>query len=193
MLAYSSIAHTGYVLVGLASYTPDNQQQAVSSILFYLFSYLFMNMGAFGIIIWLQRHGGTDFLDDFRGLSSWAPGTAALMAFFLLSLTGIPPTIGFLGKYYVFVAAIDANLTWLAVIGVLNSAVAAFYYLRIIWYMYFEEPRVVRTARRDPALVGVLTVAAVAIIALFIFSSPILDAARASMPTVVAALIGAGR
>src|SRR5438309_3921768 len=140
MLAYSSIAHTGYVLVGLASFTPQNETAAVSSVLFYLFSYLFMNMGAFGVVIWLQRQGGSDFLEDFRGLSAWAPGPAALMAFFLLSLTGIPPTIGFLGKYYVFVAAVNSNLTWLAVIGVLNSAVGAFYYLRIIWYMYFEEP-----------------------------------------------------
>ena len=135
MLAYSSIAHTGYVLVGLASYTPDNQTNAISSILFYLFSYLFMNLGAFGVLIWLQRHNATDSIESFRGFSSWAPGPAALMMLFLLSLTGIPPTIGFLGKYYVFVAALNADLTWLAVIGVLNSAVAAFYYLRIIWYM----------------------------------------------------------
>src|SRR5205085_2185006 len=85
MLAYSSIAHTGYILVGLAAYTSSNNTQAVSSVLFYLFSYMFMNMGAFGVIVWLQRNGGTDFLPDFRGLSAWAPGTAALMAFFMLS------------------------------------------------------------------------------------------------------------
>jgi NADH-quinone oxidoreductase subunit N len=187
MLAYSSIAHTGYVLVALASYTPSNQTQAISSMLFYLFSYLFMNMGAFGVIVWLQRQGATDFLEDFRGLSAWAPGPAALMAFFLLSLTGIPPTIGFLGKYYVFVSAIQPSvgLTWLAVIGVLNSAVAAFYYLRIIWYMYFEEPREARVERPSLAIISSLVVAAGAVIALFIFSGPILDAARNSMPTVV--------
>ena len=195
MLAYSSIAHTGYVLVGLAAYTsqPGNQQQAISAMLFYLFSYLFMNMGAFGVVVWVQRHGGTDFLEDFRGLSSWAPGPAALMTFFMLSLTGIPPTIGFLGKYYVFVAAVDSNLTWLAVIGVLNSAIAAFYYLRIIWYMYFEEPRAVRVQKPSTVLLGALTVSAIAVILFFIFSGPILGAARGSMPQFVAMLTGASR
>jgi NADH-quinone oxidoreductase subunit N len=188
MLAYSSIAHTGYVLVGLSAFTGSaaNQQEAVSSVLFYLFSYLFMNMGAFGVIVWLQRQGGTDFLQDFRGLSTWAPGPAVLMAFFMLSLTGIPPTIGFLGKYYVFLAAIHANLTWLAVIGALNSAVGAFYYLRIIWYMYFEEPRAVRKQRPSLAIISALSVAAGAVIVLFIFAGPILDAARTSLPTLAA-------
>jgi NADH-quinone oxidoreductase subunit N len=192
MLAYSSIAHTGYVLVGLASYQAAGlqQQQAISSILFYLFSYMFMNMGAFGVVVWVQRNGGTDFLESFRGLSTWAPGPAALMAFFLLSLTGIPPTIGFLGKYYVFLAAVNADLTWLAVIGVLNSAVGAFFYLRVIWYMYFEEPRVVREPKPAPVLVGTLAVSAAAVILLFIFSGPILDAARHSMPMVVSFVSG---
>jgi NADH-quinone oxidoreductase subunit N len=193
MLAYSSIAHTGYILVGLASYTATNQTQAISAVLFYVFSYLFMNMGAFGVVVWVQRNGGTDFLEDFRGLSAWAPGPAALMAFFMLSLTGIPPTIGFLGKYYVFVAAINADLTWLAVIGVLNSAVGAFYYLRVIWYMYFEEPRVAREPRPSPALLSALTISAVAVILFFIFSGPVLDAARSSVHQVAAMLIGAGR
>ena len=193
MLAYSSIAHTGYVLVGLASYNALDHRQSISSILFYLFSYMFMNMGAFGVVVWVQRNGGTDFLESFRGLSTWAPGPAALMAFFLLSLTGIPPTIGFLGKYYVFVAAVNSNLTWLAVIGVLNSAVGAFYYLRIIWYMYFEEPKVVRVAKPSPALTGVLALSAAAVILFFIFSGPILDAARDAMPTVAALLTSAGR
>jgi NADH-quinone oxidoreductase subunit N len=176
------------VLVGLASYTAASHTQAISSVLFYMFSYMFMNMGAFGVVVWLQRNGGTDFLEDFRGLSTWAPGPAAMMAFFLLSLTGIPPTIGFLGKYYVFVAAVNANLTWLAVIGVLNSAVGAFFYLRIIWYMYFEEPRVAREQRPAPALLSALGISAAAVVVLFIFSGPILDAARSSMPVVAGIL-----
>jgi NADH-quinone oxidoreductase subunit N len=149
MLAYSSIAHTGYVLVGVAAFIPEmarvpGTNDAVASVLFYLFSYVIMNIGAFGLIVWLQHNRGAEFLDDFRGLSTWAPLPAALMLVLLLSLTGIPPTIGFLGKYYIFVAALRANLGWLAVIGMLNSAVAAFYYLRVIWYMYFEEPKAER-------------------------------------------------
>jgi NADH-quinone oxidoreductase subunit N len=180
------------MMIGLASFTPQNQQQAISSISFYLFSYLFMNMGAFGIVIWLQRQGVTDSLDSFRGLSTWAPGQAALMLFFLLSLTGIPPTIGFLGKYYVFVAALQSNLTWLAVIGALNSAVAAFYYLRIIWYMYFEEARVSREHRTSPTLTYTLVGAAIAVILFFVFSGPLIDAARISLPQLVATLASGG-
>ena len=139
MLAYSSIAHTGYILLGLSAYAPGDPNQAVSSVLFYTFAYTIMNMGAFGIIVWLQHNRGGETLDDFSGLSQWAPIPTAVMTICLLSLTGIPPTVGFFGKYYVFVAAIKGNLSWLAVIGALNSAIAAFYYLRIIWYMFFRE------------------------------------------------------
>ncbi len=190
MLAYSSIAHTGYILIGLAAFSMTNQQNSISSILFYLFSYLFMNMGAFGVVIWLQRNGLTDSLDSFRGLSSWAPGPAALMMFFLLSLTGIPPTIGFLGKYYVFTAALNSGLVWLVVIGALNSAVAAFYYLRIIWFMYFEEPRTARVQRSSPAVVYTLVGAAIAVLLFFFVSWPIIDYAKNSLPTIVAVLAG---
>jgi NADH-quinone oxidoreductase subunit N len=196
MLAYSSIAHTGYVLVGLASYTsaPAQQQQAISSMLFYLFSYLFMNLGAFGVIVWVQRNGLTDSLESFRGLSTWAPAQAGLMMFFMLSLMGIPPTIGFLGKYYVFVSALNAGLTWLAVIGVLNSAVAAFYYLRIIWFMYFEEPKAARTPRPSPAIHWTLVASAIAVILFFIISWPILDATRSSLPTIISTVsVGVGK
>jgi NADH-quinone oxidoreductase subunit N len=202
MLAYSSIAHTGYIMVGLAAFqynatggaTPSPEQtQSISSILFYLFSYLFMNMGAFGIVIWLQRSGATDSIESFRGLSAWAPAQAALMMFFLLSLTGIPPTIGFLGKYYVFVAAVNSDLVWLAVIGVLNSAIGAFYYLRLIWYMYFEEARAARESRHSPALHWSLVASAIAVILFFVLSGPILDAAQASLPNITAMLTTGSR
>jgi NADH-quinone oxidoreductase subunit N len=193
MLAYSSIAHTGYILIGLASYTPANREQAISSILFYLFSYLFMNMGAFGVVIWLQHNGGTDSLDSFRGLSTWAPGVAALMMLFMLSLTGIPPTLGFLGKYYVFISAINSGLWWLAVIGAINSAIAAFYYLRVIWYMYFEEPRAARVPRESRTLVWTLVGAAIAVLVFFVVSWPIIDVARMSLPTIATAIAGGGR
>jgi NADH-quinone oxidoreductase subunit N len=103
---------------------------------------------------------------------------------FMLSLTGIPPTIGFLGKYYVFVAALQSNLVWLVVIAALNSGVAAFYYLRVIWYMYFEEARGERTARTAPTVVYTLVGAAVAVVIFFFASWPIIDYARASMPAI---------
>jgi NADH-quinone oxidoreductase subunit N len=177
-------------MIGLAAYSASTREASISSMLFYLFSYLFMNMGAFGVVIWIQRNGLTDSLDSFRGLSSWAPGPAALMMLFLLSLTGIPPTIGFLGKYYVFVAALQADLAWLAVIGALNSAIAAFYYLRIIWFMYFEEPRSIREQRSSPAVVYSLVGAAIAVIVFFFVSWPIIDYAKDSLPAVVALLSG---
>ena len=190
MLGYSSIAHTGYILIGLAAFSSTNSERSISSMSFYLFSYLFMNMGAFGVIVWLQNNKMTDSLDNFRGLSSWAPGPAALMMLFMLSLTGIPPTIGFLGKYYVFVAALQSNLVWLVVIGALNSGVAAFYYLRVIWYMYFEEARGERTARSAPTLVYTLVGAAVAVVLFFFVSWPIIDYAKASMPAITMMISG---
>ncbi len=187
MLAYSSIAHTGYVMVALAAYNPAliggaNGNQALASLLFYLFAYVIMNMGAFGLVIWMERNGGTEYLDDFRGLSTWAPLPAATMLILMLSLAGIPPTIGFLAKYYVFLAAVQSNLTWLAVIGVLNSAVGTFYYLRVIWYMYFEPAHNTLVDRRAPLVSGGLVVTALATVVLFILGGVFLSMTQLSIP-----------
>ena len=138
MLAYSSIAHAGYVFVGVAA----GSAAGVSSALFYLMVYAFMNIGAFAVIGVLERKNevGTD-LGDYAGLAGRSPWLAAGMSIFLLSLTGFPPLAGFWGKLYVFGAAVQADLTWLAVIGVLNSGIAAFYYLGVIVQMYMGRPR----------------------------------------------------
>lgn len=141
MLAYSSIAHTGYIMVGLAAaYKPGVgiDPEAVSSVLIYSLIYTFMNIGAFGIVIWVQNLGGGPDVDDLGGLSQWAPAPALGMAVCLFSLTGIPPLAGFFGKFFVFRSAINNGLTWLAIIGVLASAVSAFYYLRVIVSMYMS-------------------------------------------------------
>ncbi len=195
MLAYSSIAHTGYILLGLSAFAPGDPNQAISSVLFYTFAYTIMNMGAFGIIVWLQHNRGGEELDDFSGLSQWAPLPAAIMVVCLLSLTGIPPTVGFFGKYYVFVASIKGNLVWLTVIGALNSAVAAFYYLRIIWYMYFREPTSQRAvaavqaqqanqpvARRGGGLITTsLVLSLIGIFVFFFIAGPIVDFTRQAL------------
>jgi NADH-quinone oxidoreductase subunit N len=142
MLAYSSIAHTGYILVGLAAYA-GGQQSGISAILFYGAAYTFMNMGAFAVITALQRRPGvTSQISTFAGLGRRDPWLGALMALFLLSLTGIPPLAGFWAKAYVIVAAVQAGgwLTALAVLAMLNAAAAAFYYLRVVVYMYMREP-----------------------------------------------------
>jgi len=141
MLAYSSIAHTGYMLVGLAAYAAG-RLDGLEGLLFYLAAYTFMNLGAFAIISAIQRRTGvTSGLGTFAGLARREPVLAVLFALFLLSLTGIPPTVGFFAKAFVIVAAVEAGgaTSVLAVIAVLNAAVAAFYYLRVIVYMFMRD------------------------------------------------------
>jgi NADH-quinone oxidoreductase subunit N len=137
LLAYSSIAHAGYILVAFIT----GDKILSSSILYYLLAYAFMNIGAFTVVILLGRgNDGNEDLDSYAGLAARHPFVALCMTIFLLSLTGIPPLAGFAGKFYVFSDAIKNHYYWLAVIGMLNSAVAAFYYLRVLMYMYFKEP-----------------------------------------------------
>ena len=137
MLGYSSIAHAGYVMVAVASHSVTGTAAAM----FYLAAYVFMNAGAFAVVAHFSR-AGEQFveIEDFAGLGWRQPGTAALFSIFLLSLIGVPLTAGFFGKFYIFKAALDANLVWLTVIGLLTSAVAAYYYLRLLVVMYMKEP-----------------------------------------------------
>lgn len=137
MLAYSSIAHAGYILVGLVGGTAQSANAAI----FYLFSYAFMNIGVFAVIIALEKANEDDALQNrAAGIGKRWPMLALVMAIFLFSLSGIPPLAGFFGKLFVFQAAVDGGFAWLAAIGMLNSAVAAYYYLRVTVSMYFEEP-----------------------------------------------------
>lgn len=138
MLAYSSIAHAGYMLTGIATGTLDGQ----SGVMFYLTAYAAMNLGAFAIIGLVEREGDQNLLlDDYAGFSSSQPLLAVLMAIFMFALAGVPPFAGFFGKYYIFLAAIKAKMTWLAIVGVLTSLVSAYYYLRIVVLMFFREGR----------------------------------------------------
>ena len=137
MLAYSSIAHAGYILIAFVI----GDQFSSSSILFYVLVYTFMNIGAFTVVILLgQKDRENTDIESYAGLAGRHPLIALSMAIFLLSLAGIPPLAGFMGKFYVLSAAIKAKFYWLAVIGVLNSVVAVYYYLRVIMAMYFREP-----------------------------------------------------
>jgi NADH-quinone oxidoreductase subunit N len=136
MLAYSSIAHAGYVLVGLAA----ANESGIAAVLFYLFVYAFMNIGAFAVLIAIERQGEGDVqANQMRGLARTHPWLAAAMALFMFGLTGVPPLAGFFGKLYLFQAAVEANLTWLAVVGVINSALSAYYYLRVTVAMYMAD------------------------------------------------------
>ncbi|MBE2234918.1 MAG: NADH-quinone oxidoreductase subunit N [Anaerolinea sp.] len=136
MLAYSSIAHAGYALVGLVPGT----SQGVSAVLFYLLSYAFMNLGAFAVVTALERLGENDVLNgNFAGLADRRPALAAAMAIFMFSLAGIPPFVGFFAKFFVFSAAMAGGWGWLVVVGVLNSVLSAFYYLSVTVQMYFRK------------------------------------------------------
>lgn len=141
MLAYSSIAHAGYILMSLpAASTGTVAPEAVRAALFYLLGYAITNLGAWGVVVSLEdSEGGNVDIQDLSGLGTQRPVMALAMAIFMLSLTGVPPTVGFIGKFYVFRAAIDANLIWLAVVGVVTSLISAYYYLRVIVVMYMQE------------------------------------------------------
>jgi NADH-quinone oxidoreductase subunit N len=137
MLAYSSIAHAGYVLVAVTAHSGTGSAAAM----FYLAAYAFTNLGAFAVVTYFSRKGEKYVaIEDFAGLSQRQPVMAAMLTIFLLSLIGTPLTAGFFGKFYIFKAALDANLVWLTVLGLLSTAVAAYYYLRVLVVMYFRDP-----------------------------------------------------
>jgi NADH-quinone oxidoreductase subunit N len=169
MLAYSSIAHTGYMLVGLAAYA-GGQRFGLDALLFYSAAYAFMNLGAFAVIAALQKRAGvTSQLSTFGGLIRKEPGLTVLMTLFLVSLTGIPPTAGFFAKAFVILAAVQAGgwVAFLAVVLVLNAAAAAFYYLRVVVYMFMRDPASDAPAMRHGLLTwGGLAVATTATIVL---------------------------
>jgi NADH-quinone oxidoreductase subunit N len=193
MLAYSSIAHTGYILVGLAAFAAaapgsPQEQAGLQGVLVYTATYAFMNLGAFAVISALQRRPGvTSEIETFAGLGGRDLSAAVLMTLFLISLVGIPPTAGFFGKYLVILAAVGSDNLWvrgLAVLAVLNAAAAAFYYLRVVVYMFMRElprgtvPAVSQLFGRFGAREVGLTIAALGTILLGVYPLPLLDIVR---------------
>jgi len=167
MLAYSSVAHAGYLLVAVAV-IGTARTQAVDAALFYLFAYTFMTLGAFGVLVYLSGRG-RDYqrLSDLRGLAHHDPMAAYTMLFFMLSLGGVPPTMGFIAKWQIFMAAIAGEQVGLAVVMALTSVMAAYYYLRVVWVMFFEEATgeaPARPARQTAAGVSVLLAAAATLV-----------------------------
>lgn len=155
MLAYSSIAHAGYILVALTVGT----DAAISAAIFYVIAYTFFNLGAFAIVALLEtRMGAESEFEELAGLSKSAPYLALLLAVFMFALSGFPPTVGFFGKFYIFRAAIESNFVSLAVIGVLNSFVSVYYYLRVVKTCYFDEAEKPQKAVFVPATVGLALV-----------------------------------
>jgi len=205
MLAYSSIAHTGYMLVGLAAYqaqrgsfsgaTGTDGDQGISSLLYYIFAYAFMNIGAFAVVAWIQHRGRGMMLDDFAGLASTEPLAAAAMSIFMISLMGVPPLIGFYAKYYVILAAINAGDVGLvlAISVVVLSAVSAYFYLRVVAAMYFNDAEKPLKAASTPLLNAGIAAMVIATIGLGLFSGEIVNLAdRWSGALTVMARTGGG-
>lgn len=171
MLAYSSIAQAGYIMIGVAA----GSTLGIVSALFYLVVYTFSNLGAFAVVISYSNWSGSDNIADYRGLSQRAPGLAFAMVLFLLSLAGIPPLAGFIGKILLFAAAVERGMIWLVVVGVLNTIVSLYYYLNVVKAMYIipgggEEP-----LPRSRALMGAVLVTVIAVLGLGVYPQPFVD------------------
>jgi NADH-quinone oxidoreductase subunit N len=186
MLAYSSIAHAGYVLIGVVA-AGMGIASAKPAVLFYLVGYTFTTLGAFGVVAWIgNRRDERLLVDDWAGLGAARPGVALAMTLFLLSLGGVPPTGGFFGKFYLFKAAMESpQLTLLVVIGVLNSVVSVYYYLRVVVAMYFKDAARPFLPTDSASMRAGLIITAVAVVLLGVFPGTFVDWAA---PTVSVAL-----
>jgi NADH-quinone oxidoreductase subunit N len=194
MLAYSSIAHAGYALVGVVvagwiGVESDISSRGVSSLMLYLAIYSFMTLGAFAMVAMLRKGGlEGEEIEDFTGLAKRHKGGAFLMLLFMVSLAGIPPTAGFIGKFYLFMAAVHADLAWLAIFGLIFAAISAFYYLRIVMVMYMREPSPEQEQNTrlalSPQVSVVLACAVVGVVLLGIYPGPLVSLADLSiLPT----------
>ena len=174
MLAYSSIGHVGVILLALACGTAEGIEAA----LIYLAIYFVMSLGTFGIVLCMRRDGVMlENLKDFSGLAKTNPVLGLSLCIFMFSLAGVPPFAGFFGKFYVFMAAVDAGLLWLALLGVAASAISAFYYLRLIKIIYFDDANAPIEPVNDFGLKAGLTVSAAYMLLFCLFPSPVLDSA----------------
>ncbi len=172
MLAYSSISHAGFLLIGVAAFKGDF---GVPGLLIYILAYTFTNLGAFFIAIVVGQRLGSDDIPDYAGLAQRAPVLAFLMALFMLSLTGIPPTAGFFGKFYIFGGAISNGLGWLAVVGIVNSVVSLWYYVGVIRAMYIMPAPSPEPVAEPPALSVALGIAALGTLIVGIFPQPFIN------------------
>jgi NADH-quinone oxidoreductase subunit N len=180
LMAYSSIGHVGYALIGLAAGTPAG----VRGILVYMAIYLFMNVGTFAVILCMRRQGRlVEGIEDLAGLARTQPMLAAALGIFMFSMAGIPPLAGFFAKFYIFMAAIDARLFWLAVVGVVTSVVGAYYYLRIVKIMYFDAPKGIFDPAIGREMQAVLLISALAILLFVVFPAPVIGSAELASAT----------
>jgi len=183
LLAYSSIAHAGYILVGLAAAIVSvNGSAAAGALLYYLVIYAFSNLGAFAVAAWLARDRNADEIDDLNGMGSERPLLALCLAFLMLSLIGVPPFGGFFGKLYVFMEALNQGpsqtriiLVWLVALGLLNSAVSAFYYVRVLKAMYFRPRSGAGLKRAESAVATPILLSTLVVVGFGLFPQPLVD------------------
>jgi NADH-quinone oxidoreductase subunit N len=178
LLAYSSIAHAGYMLMGVVVLS----NEGLAAIMVYFLVYLFMNLGAFYAVMVIANKTGTEDIDDYKGLGSRAPFLAVALAVFLVSLTGLPPTAGFIGKLYLFAALINHGWIWLAIVGAINSVIALYYYVRIFRNMFLRPDE----GEAAPILIGaaptaVLLVLLVPTLVFGLYFTPLVQLAQASV------------
>ena len=180
MLAYSSIAHAGYVLIGVATMTASGFTAA----LYYLAAYYFMNLGAFGFLLYFEGLTGSDTYESLRGMGWKAPVVSWTMVAFLISLTGIPPTVGFYGKYLLFIEGANSGLLWLVVVAALNTVVSLFYYVRVAWALFLAAPREQQEEAKvkpQPMFVGFLAALGAATVLLGLYTAPLQNWASQSL------------
>jgi NADH-quinone oxidoreductase subunit N len=187
LLAYSSVAHAGYLLIGVVA-SGVGVAGAQPAVLYYLLTYTFTTLGAFGVVAWVgNRQDERLFVDDWAGLGASRPWVALVMTLFLLSLGGVPPTGGFFGKFYLFRAAMESpQLYWLVVVGVINSVVSVYYYLRVVVAMYFRDPLRPLAPTDSAATHAALAITAIAVVLLGVFPGTFVDWAGPATPAAAA-------
>jgi NADH-quinone oxidoreductase subunit N len=182
MLAYSSIAHAGYLLIALTA----NSDQAVGAALYYLLAYVFMNIGAFAVLVVLEHASDMDVLaTEANGLGRRYPLLGAAMTVFMLSLAGIPPLAGFFGKLYVFGAAVQTGWTWLVVVAVINSAISAYYYLRVVVNMYMEPETSTSPVTTKPAWTVAIVLAVAGTVLVGLWPTPWIELTRSTLVALI--------
>ncbi|MFA0732474.1 MAG: hypothetical protein RJAPGHWK_002914 [Candidatus Fervidibacter sp.] len=197
LMAYSSIAQVGYLLIGIAAFTPDDWQiltgaktpdptdMGLAGILYFVLGYAFANMAAFAVIIWVENALNSSEMEDYEGLAQRAPVAATILTIAFLSLIGIPPLAGFFGKFFLFGAALKAGLAWLAIVGVINSVISAFYYLEVVRRMFFFEAKHPEPLRATGLVSGAAIIGVIGAFLLGILVNPAFQWAQNSLIAIV--------
>jgi NADH-quinone oxidoreductase subunit N len=186
LLGYSSVAQAGNFAIGLAAIAATDSGTAIgaSGVTFFIATYAFTNLGAFFCVLAISQKTGSDEISSYRGMYRRAPLLAVALALCLVSLTGLPPTAGFIAKLYVFNAAVQSDLVWLAIVGVLNTAISAFYYLRVVGLMFVVLPEEESAISTGPWLGAAVATSGLGVLVLFVLAAPVINAAERAVSAI---------